>query len=65
MSLVGPVFMFAALLGLSVAVAISLLNPKKGCGFLIATLMIIFAAGVVISVLLFVVSGDSLMSTFR
>ena len=65
MTLVGHIFLFAAILGLSVAVAVSLLSPKKGCGILGATLMIVLAAGIVISVLMFVVSGQTLLTLIR
>lgn len=57
-------FLCVGILGLSSAVAVSFLDPGKGCGILVATLVILLGAGVIWFGLLDFLTGTSGLSIF-
>ncbi|MBA3055390.1 MAG: hypothetical protein FP826_10745 [Sphingomonadales bacterium] len=58
------IFLCVGVIGLACAVAMSFIDPAKGCGVLAATLVILLGAGVIWFGLLGFLTGFSGLSTF-
>ncbi len=58
------IFLCVGILGLAFAIAISLIDPGKGCGVLAATLVILLGAGVIWLGLLGFLTGPTSLSIF-
>lgn len=60
----GVIFLCVGVLGLACAVAMSFIDPVKGCGVLAATLVILLGAGAIWLGLLGFLTGFSGLPTF-